>query len=35
LAWLPWPFRVVGPDDLVAEVAALAARLATSVDHPA
>jgi predicted DNA-binding transcriptional regulator YafY len=28
LAWLPWEFRIVSPDDLGAEVAALAARLA-------
>jgi hypothetical protein len=31
LAWLPWEFRVVSPDDLGPEVAALAARLAGAV----
>lgn len=30
LAWLPWQFRVVAPEELVAEVAALAERLAGS-----
>jgi len=28
LAWLPWEFRIVSPDDLCTEVTALAARLA-------
>ena len=31
LAWLPWEFRVVSPDALTDEVAALADRLAASV----
>ncbi len=35
LAWLPWQFRVVAPDALVAEVAALAERLAGSVGRTA
>ena len=30
LAWLPWEFRVVSPDALTDEVAALAGRLAAS-----
>ena len=32
LAWLPWEFRIVSPDDLGAEVAALATRLARAAD---
>ena len=31
LAWLPWEFRVVSPDALSEEVAALAGRLAQAV----
>ena len=30
LAWLPWEFRIVSPDGLADEVAALAGRLAAS-----
>ena len=35
LAWLPWEFRVVSPEGLGPEVAALAARLAGAVDAAA
>ena len=32
LAWLPWEFRIVSPDGLAPEVAALAERLARAAD---
>jgi predicted DNA-binding transcriptional regulator YafY len=34
LAWLPWEFRIVSPDDLGIEVTALAARLAGAARSP-